>query len=224
MRFLFALLSLLFAVPVFAQESAETVVIPSSDGLEIQADYYASESGKAVLLLHMLNGRRRDWASLIPYLTEQGYAVLAVDLRGHGDTGGRQDWALAEEDVQVAVAWLREQGSDQVAIIGASIGSNLALRGMANDENVVTAIALSPGLDYRGVTTDDAIETIDRRPVLFVAERLDSYSSTSVIELFNNAKGKVQVHLGTGSAHGTAMLGDEMLEELITLWLVENFE
>ncbi len=226
-RQIFVFLLLLgLVVPVSAQDAVvpETVVIAAGDGLEIQGDYYASSGGQAVLLLHMLGGRRADWDSLIPYLTTEGYTVLAVDMRGHGETRGSQEWALAEQDVQTLLDWLREQGAEEIALVGASIGSNLALRGMANDEAVVTAIALSPGLDYRGVTTEDAIEAIGRRPVLLVAERVDRYSADSVAQLFALATGLVQVRIGTSAAHGTNMLGGtESLEKVIAAWLAEHF-
>lgn len=218
-KLMLLLLLLLLVMPVYAQDE---VAIPASDGLMLVGDYYPSDSGKAVLLLHMLSSNRRAWDSLIPSLTEQGFAVLAIDMRGHGATRGGSDWTLAEDDVQVLIDWLREQGAEQVAIVGASIGSNLALRGAANDEQVVTAVALSPGLEYRGVTTEDALTLIGERPVLLVAERKDTYSAVSVTQLFSLSEGQIQVRLGTGRRHGTEML-DAALHEVITAWLVEHF-
>jgi hypothetical protein len=53
-------------------------------------------------------------------------------------TGGSQDWDLAVEDRQVWLDWLREQdGADnaRIAIIGASIGSNLALMGCVGEKD-----------------------------------------------------------------------------------------
>ena len=171
-------------LPALAQGgTGEVVQVAAEDGLALVGDYYAP-AGEAldagapgVLLLHMLNSNRAAWAGLIPPLQEAGYAVLAVDMRGHGQTGGRADWPLAEADVQTWLDWLRAQeGVDpaRLSLVGASIGANLALRGMANDPDVLTAVALSPGLDYRGVTTADAIATIDDRPVMLVAGQGDT--------------------------------------------------
>ena len=39
----------------------------------------------AILLMHMFQGNRHDWDAQIPALTSQGYRVLNVDLRGHGE-------------------------------------------------------------------------------------------------------------------------------------------
>jgi pimeloyl-ACP methyl ester carboxylesterase len=220
MKNILLLLIILFPLTALAQNT-ETVEITAPDDLTIVGDYYPGDEN-AVLLLHMLSSRRSAWESLIPSLTAQGWTVLAVDMRGHGQTGGAQNWTAAETDVQVMVDWLREQGAENVAIIGASIGSNLALRGAANDEQVVTAVALSPGLDYRGVTTADAVETLGERPVLLVAERNDRYSADSVIDLFNLSEGQIQVRLGTGRQHGTNMLS-ETLNGVIVNWLAEHF-
>jgi len=207
------------------------VEIEASDGLVLVGDYYApleAEEGgaPAVLLLHQLSSTRRAWADLIPLLPEAGYGVLAVDMRGHGATRGSQDWPLAEQDLHLWLDWLRAQeGIDpaRLNIIGASIGSNLALRGMAGDEAVVTAIALSPGLDYRGVTTEDALETIDRRPVMLVAGQSDYESANSVRELGLLLKGDSLMRLYATSTHGTAMLADRpTLMPLIVNWLEEH--
>ena len=82
----------------------------------------------------MYGGQRADWLPLIPALTNAGYRVIAVDLRGHGETGGSNDWQAAIGDVQTWLDWIEAQPSmnpDKIAIVGASIGANLALVGCA---------------------------------------------------------------------------------------------
>jgi alpha-beta hydrolase superfamily lysophospholipase len=90
------------------------VRIEASDGLALIGDYYAPPEAEkagapAVLLLHQLSSTRRAWAELVPLLSEAGYGVLAVDMRGHGATRGSQDWPLAEEDLHLWLEWLRVQ-------------------------------------------------------------------------------------------------------------------
>lgn len=229
-KLVFIFLSLLLLLPALATAQVpepSAVLITASDGLEIHGDYYvpAGDSYPAVVLLHMLNGSRREWQPLIPVLLEQGFAVLAVDLRGHAATGGSRDWALAETDVQTMIDWLREQaGVSQIAIAGGSIGSNLAIRGAANDETIVSAVALSPGLDYRGVMTEDAVETYGDRPLLLLASKSDSYSALSVTMLFELASGDKSMRVYTGGRHGTVLLpNNEPLLHLIANWLAEQF-
>ena len=201
----------------------------AEDGLALVGDYYApadealDAGAPGVLLLHMLGSDRTAWADLIPPLQEAGYAVLAVDMRGHGQTGGRADWPLAEADVQTWLDWLRDQeGVDpaRLSLVGASIGANLALRGMANDPDVLTAVALSPGLDYRGVTTADAIATIDDRPVMLVAGQGDTTSALTLKQLTQALNGDTLVRLYASRAHGTQLFAAQPdLGDAIVAWL-----
>ncbi len=150
-------------------------------------------------------------------------------MRGHGETGGSQEWTLAEEDVQILIDWLREQDSvdpDAVSLVGASIGSNLAIRGWSNDENVATAVALSPGLDYRGVTTADAVEVQANRPIMLVASRNDVPSATAINDLYDLTSGYALVRMYDGNLHGTNLFRNDdisvFLAYAIAEWVDEN--
>ena len=205
----------------------QTVKIKAADGLEIVGKYYPSVfSGRqspAALLLHQNGGNKDEWILLIPALQTEGYSILAVDQRGFGDTGGTADWKLAEADVATMLAWLRSQPAikgDQVAIIGASIGSNLALRGCSADKQCKVAVALSPGLDYFGVKTEDVLQNMGLRAFLLVAAQHDGTSISSVKKLASIASGNAMVRLYEDSGkHGAALLLYKDLIPTITLWL-----
>ena len=225
----FFLLALISPTLTLAQsDDAETVNIEAEDGLMIVGDYYLPDAEGPVpgaLLLHMLGGNRGEWEPLIPVLLDAGIAVLAVDMRGHGETGSEQDWSLVDSDMQALVDWLKSQGATSgVATVGGSIGGNSALRAAANDAEVVTAVALSPGLDYRGVTTADAVEMLSDRPILLVASRDDNPAGPSVLELFDITQGDAQVRMFSGRRHGTRLLADNTpLQNLIAGWIAEQF-
>ncbi|MFK7803422.1 MAG: alpha/beta fold hydrolase [Anaerolineae bacterium] len=164
-----------------------------------------------VLLLHMLGGKRSDWADtgFDQQLVQQGYATLSLDLRGHGDSVSAVDWALAEEDLIMVWEWFTSQpevDGENSMIIGASIGGNLALRTAANAPSVKAVVLLSPGLNYREVKTDDVIESIDR-PVLLVAMTQDGYAADSVTQLNELNPDSSMAEIQDGSAHGTRMFG-----------------
>ncbi|MCA9903078.1 MAG: alpha/beta fold hydrolase [Anaerolineae bacterium] len=225
-------LMLAWTSAVYAQRDtdAEIVTAEAHDGLTLVGEFYAStnEPAPAVLLLHMLGSRRSAWQPLIPWLSDAGYNVLAVDLRGHGETQGAQDWPAAERDVETWLDWLGEQPSvmpDRIAIVGASIGANLALNGCAFDERCITTVALSPGLDYRGVVTEPAVsDGLAERSALLVASQRDAYSADSVKMLTTEASGELGLQLYPGSAHGTALLGaaDAPVIPLILNWLAAH--
>ncbi len=229
-------LTLSGVIGALAQGSTPTAPTPmrvevqADDGLTLVGDLYNAEldvQTPALLLMHMYGGRRTDWRPLIPALTGAGYRVIAVDLRGHGATGGSNDWQAAVGDVQTWLDWMEAQPSidpDKIAVVGASIGANLALVGCANDTHCVTAVALSPGTNYFGVTTNDAIKTLRSRSALLVASQTDEPSSSSVRTLTALAEGEVGLQLYRGGTHGTLLLvtqGKTLIPQ-ITHWLDDH--
>ncbi|MGV2436612.1 MAG UNVERIFIED_CONTAM: hypothetical protein LVT10_18405 [Anaerolineae bacterium] len=79
----FALLMAWFQTPTPSEpvEPLE-VVIEGVDGLDLHASFYAGQSGKTVLLLHQLYTTRQSWATLTPFLLENGYNVLIPTCAG----------------------------------------------------------------------------------------------------------------------------------------------
>ena len=219
------------AVPAAAQGAPEPqrVGVTASDGLTLVGNFFPAPEDAAgdtgaptVLLLHQFGATKRSWRSLIPALHDAGYAILAVDLRGHGETGGSLDWPQAETDTQTWLDWLRQQSGvdpERLSIIGSSIGSNLALRGMADDGHVVTAVAISPGLDYFGVTTQDAVETIGQRSVFLITAQLDTQSSAGVKTLAAVVQGDVLIRIYRGNAHGVSLFSQKDCMPMIVSWL-----
>ena len=109
---------------------AEVLTITAADGLPIQATLLTpltSGADAGVILLHMLGDDRTVWGEvgLAADLVAAGYAVLVVDMRGHGETGGPQDWTLAADDlgrVWDAFAALETVDEARTAIVGAALG------------------------------------------------------------------------------------------------------
>jgi acetyl esterase/lipase len=229
------LLALSAALSAAAQDTATVpppgstpmrIEIQAADGVTLVGDLYNAELNvqtPAVLLMHMYNGQRGDWRSLIPALTAQGFRVVNVDLRGHGDSSGKRDWQAAVTDVQAWLDWMHSQPSivpEKIAIVGGSVGANLALVGCANDTDCVTAVALSPGLDYFGITTSEAVEPgLRQRSALILASRGDNPSGKDVVELLARGRGDLDVHLYAGSRHGTNLLLNPSVPGEIVAWL-----
>ena len=222
------------AEPTLAANSAvgfaEVLTITAADGLPIQATLLTpltSGADPGVILLHMLGDDRTVWGEvgLAADLVAAGYAVLAVDMRGHGQTGGAQDWTLAADDlgrVWDAFAALETVDEARTAVVGASIGANMALRLGADRPDVAAIALLSPGLDYRGVTTEDQLAVYGHRPLLLVASEDDAYSADSVRTLAEAANGAT-VQMYDDAGHGTNMFVVEPeLAGLIIGWLDEQ--
>ena len=229
---LVAVISLLLTLSTSAQSppAHETITRQTSDGATLVADFYPAETdAPVIMLLHMLNSNRAAYQPLIPDLRAAGYALLNVDMRGHGDSGGSRDWDLAIVDVADWIGWLDSEGhlgADGLAIVGGSIGANVAIIGCAESDVCVGAVALSPGLDYRGVRPEQAlVDGLADRSALLVASHSDRSSADAVKQLFMNSRGDVSARLYRGRAHGTRLFDSalESVSRLIRLWLAEQF-
>ena len=208
--------------------SIEDITIEASDGLMIQATFWGVQHAPpqpGVILLHMLGSERSVWETtgFAEHLSDNGYAVLSVDMRGHGETGGSRDWDLTADDLQCVWAYFvgrEEVEATRTAVIGASIGANMTLITGVNEPSIKTLVLLSPGLDYRGVTTDDKINAYGERPLLIVASEEDTYAATSSETLIDQAQGTAHLEMYTGAGHGTNMFAAEPgLADLILDWL-----
>lgn len=203
------------------------LVITASDGAKLAASFYAPASAApvpGVLLLHMLGGHRTDWDRLAKDLQARGYAVLAPDLRGHGDSAGPAEWAKAPTDVRAAwdVLVARPEVDPALcAILGASIGANLALIVGANNPQVATVIALSPGVDYQGLKPSGVLGNFGERPIFLVASQDDAYAYDSVKQMATLTPQAETYYFAT-AGHGLEMFTDPQLETLVLDWLSQH--
>lgn len=210
----------------------QEIVIPMADELPIVGTLKGDNSNgpqPGILLLHMLGGTRNDWETtgFADVLNQNGYATLAIDMRGHGESISSVDWALAEQDLIAVWDWFMSQpgiNPDTSGIVGSSIGSNLALRTAANQSSVQASVLLSPGLNYRDVTTDDVMPNMDR-PVLIVTMADDTYAAESSEALQGLNPDISQLVIEPGNAHGTRMFGAYAgLEAVIIEFLDANLK
>ncbi len=145
--------------------SAEVVRYKSFDGLEIPAIYYkphiASKDNKVPALVWVHGGpggqSRTGYFSLLQYLTNHGYAVLAVNNRGSSGYGKSfykmDDKNHGDKDLKDCIAgkdWLASQdyiNADQIGIIGGSYGGYMTMAAMA-----FTPEEFKVGVNIFGVT------------------------------------------------------------------------
>lgn len=160
----------------------------------------------AVLFLPMQGRGKEEWVPLATRLRQEGYGVLALDLREQGRTSREQLLA----DVAAGFAFLREQkkvDAARIGLIGADLGANVALDFAAAEPLVRLAVLLSPGQNYRGVAAEPALRDYGGRPLLLVAAEEDVSSAQAVRRLAEAAQGEAVAKLYPGAAHGTDLLG-----------------
>ena len=200
----------------------DRVSFTTEDGVTIVGDLYRGDpKGPAALLLHMMPATKESWAAFGESLSNVGWTALAIDLRGHGESRVAGDRRLDHKeftngehqakmkDVDAAARWLEKTHgvkTTRLALVGASIGANLAIAYAASHPDVPAVVALSPGLNYRGVSTPEQVKALGpRQKLLLAASAEDEYSFATIKELQKLKKGAL-VREFDGIGHGTAML------------------
>lgn len=223
----------------------ERITLTTRDGVEIVGDYSASPSPRGwALLVHMMPADRRSYDRFGEALVGEGIAALAIDLRGHGESIHTQDdrtldyhqFTDAEhqgsrEDVRAALAYLQAQGAkpERTILVGASIGANLALDALASNHKLAGAVALSPGLDYRGIKADALVSQLAATHAVYLAaSREDEYSFITIRELARMMRDtqptlSLTVKELIEAKHGTAMFDREptFMREVVQ-WVVDT--
>ncbi len=144
----------------------------TKDGVQLRATFYPGNRGKdtvPVILLHMQKGDRRDFASLVPFLQQQGHAVLAPDLRGHGDStrtlagvtldGSKSSPALfagmVQYDMETLKAFLMKKNNagelniERLCVVGAEMGASVAIEWAKQDWSWPIYPGLKQGQDVK---------------------------------------------------------------------------
>lgn len=221
------LLLLFLSTPALADD----VSLKAEDGTKIHAVYTeAREAKSGVVLVHMLGRSASDWRFLADKLQASHISSVAVDLRKHGDnvTGeveiADEDYQAMTKDVAAAVAHLRKQGIEDISIVGASIGANLALNVAADDEGITNVVLLSPGMEFKGVEISQALADYGERPLLCVVSKDDRYSAKTGLFIDAQARGYHKLEVYEAAGHGTRMLNKAPgLEPLLVSWLTGSF-
>ena len=212
------------------------VVCPTDDGVEIAASFYAprERNAPALVLVHQLGATRAEWEPVIAALrADRDYAILAIDLRGHGEStktrDGRTldwqkfsdaDWHKLPQDVHAAFDWLRANKSiapRSFGGMGSSIGGSALLVHAAPQGMVRALVLLSPGLEYHGLHIRSAFVRSEHRPVMLVAAEGDARSFETLAALQKIASHRTHFVHVDGSAHGIKMMAEhaDLLPQIV---------
>ena len=229
-EYLAALALVLLAVCVSASDvraAGRPVTLNSTDGVTIAGEYFEATARPAptVLLIHMLSRHKGEWGGLPDRLRDAGMTVLAIDLRGHGQSSGSaQDLPSMVQDVRAAARWLASRPNvhgDRMAIVGASLGASLALLATVELPQVRAVALLSPSLAYRGLRTDlSLIKRIGARPIWLAASSEDPLALRTTRDFAAETSGPREQQVSNTAAHGTALLDrDADVARALVDWL-----
>lgn len=147
------------------------VSFPTEDGGMIFGDLYGSTE-RAIVLVHGGRFNKESWAPQARQLVAAGFQVLAIDLRGYGNSRGPGDNdpmdAKLYLDVLAAVRYLHARGAKSVSAIGGSMGgaaaADASINAPAGEIDRLVLLGASPNLSA------DKLKS----PTLFIVARDDA--------------------------------------------------
>jgi len=142
--------------------------VPGADGLALNLLEW-SEAGTPMLLLHGFSNEAHIWDDFVPTVAPY-YRVLALDLRGHGDSdwhaAGAYDYDDHVGDVEHVLAHL---GIERVVLVAHSLGGRIAMLFAGRHPEQVAGLVIvdsAPELDRRG-TARISLDTAQHRDPSF---------------------------------------------------------
>jgi alpha-beta hydrolase superfamily lysophospholipase len=136
----------------------DEVSVQASDGVTLRGWLFSPgrSTRAAVIVAHGVAGHRGHALPLARLLVAEGYAVLAPDARGHGESGGIASFGVRERDD--VKRWIDLVASRHprapVAGIGASMGAAELLQAAAEDSRIRGVVAEASFGSFREVAYD----------------------------------------------------------------------
>ena len=109
--------------------------------LRLQSHVWNADGGRRALLLHGLGSDGTTWWRLASQLAEDGWLVIAPDLRGHGRSPTAEGFTLAHLAADAAAV-----GDGWDLVVGHSLGGAIAAELLASDVEVAAAVLIDPVL------------------------------------------------------------------------------
>ncbi len=179
------------------QEPA-TIYIPGPERpFYMQRPKPVGERPPAVVLIHGFMADRKLMSVLARRLAENGYAVLAIDVAGHGENrnpfgGGVGEAGSLRDDVKQAVDYLRANpfvDGSRIVVMGHSMGAGAALDYATHDPDLKGAVMISGGWQLGPERPKNALFIFAER------DPADAIQDPSV-ELASRLAGVAQIELG----------------------------
>lgn len=235
------LINTVFAAPAVVKKE---VTVPSVDGFSIKAEFAYPKVPKqkefsTVVLLHSLGYSSGWWETLPQDLLDSGFAVLKIDLRGHGASVYnsklvRSSWksmtnsayAKYPDDVIKVIEYIKNENSKKVffanwAIVGSDIGASTAI--LTADKisyKPKTLVLLSPVVKTRGLYVPVKLANLDHIDIFSISGTNDVSGQKAQEYLKKFSQAAFVTYTSEARSNGMLMLkSDTTLARVIISWL-----
>jgi len=186
----------------------------------------------AVLLLHGYGEDRSVWRDFGQELLKRGWAVMALDLRGHGESKSRNqrpiqaspEWRKDPHefpvDLDPALDWLKAQpriNTRKIVIIGSDVGANLALIASGGFSEVRTVVAIKPNLEESLALAGSAQDFQPRSALIVVSGQAEGDRIRTMVKL------PARVVVASNSGGTAGWVANRQIADAIFQWLNETF-
>src|SRR3989338_7599931 len=117
----FAVFAAVLLTACSTQKEGNMQTLTTEDNKQIAYSFYPAAKGTGgtgAVLLHQLRKDRHDFDVFGPKLRDAGFSVIAIDVRGHGESDGNwqqfsnADFQKVGLDIAAAKEFLKQQGAD----------------------------------------------------------------------------------------------------------------
>jgi pimeloyl-ACP methyl ester carboxylesterase len=225
-----------------AEGSVETISISTSDNLTLAGDFYTPRKkgrAPAALLVHDAGGDRTQLVPVAERLQRLGFAVLAIDLRGHGasvsdqydwskldDQARERMWALTLRDLNAAAEYLRSRSdvhTSNLSLVGLRSGAAVAVKYAADDQNARAVVLLDPQPESYGFNLVRDVEKLEGLPTLIMAPSAARNVAERLARVGEEANGGHPfIEQGFVKGEGDELLSDKRLPREVADWLKDQ--
>lgn len=191
-----------------------------------------------VVFIHQGGSSKKEWTTqpIWQTLIKQGYAVLAFDLRQHGDSEVDRDDITdlfnnpkrAPLDLLAVLKFVRKDpriDNTRIAILGASVGANLAVMAASEDKYHIKSVVAMSGKVAAAQNLSGAKSTLQPKNAFLIASEHEQGGLRKewAQQWFNVTQGHRKLSIAPGKAHGSFILSESPdLNQQIVDWFKQT--
>ncbi len=205
---LFMLISFLNNQEIISQNKLELVKFNTEDGGIMEAAFFPAQTKKAIIFAHGAIFNKESWYFLAKKFQKENIAGLSIDFRGYGNSkAGSSDKKL--NDILGAITYLKNQGFEDINIIGGSMGGAAVLGALPLTNSIINKVVLmapAGGPPIKSEKTDK----------LFIVSK-DEGLYTRVKSIYDNSSKPKKIKIFQGSSHAQHLFNSDYADEVESL-------